>query len=275
MVTHSGKLLWIALIAGQILFTSCVNDLFGLFGTTGLKARLRERDSFVFLKPEDRVISLGDEYSFIVLADTHILKGSAHGLEKLRSVIAANPNIKFVVITGDITQCGYREDVAKFIAIAKSLGIPCYPVIGNHDIYFNNWENWKDLIGSTCYKIDGDEATLFILDSANAYFGKDQLDWLESGVKSAKGRVFVFTHANLFVKSPVDIQQFTDARERARICSMLRNRADVMFMGHLHKRLAMEVGGVTYLSIEDYWTTRIYCLVSVNKEGISFRYEKL
>jgi predicted phosphodiesterase len=250
-------------------------DLFGLFASTGLKQRLRERDNFIFLTSQDRTISLGDEYSFIVLADTHIINGSAHGLEKLQGVITADSNIKFVVVTGDITQCGNIEDIERFTRIADSLGVPCYPVIGNHDIYFDNWINWKILIGSTCYRIDGGTATLFILDSANAYFGKDQLDWLEKGLNSANGRIFIFSHANLFVKSPVDIQQFTDARERARICSILRDRADVMFTGHLHKRIMKELGGVKYLSIEDYKSTRTYCLVSVDKDGISFRYKNL
>ena len=262
-------------LAFACFFSGCTVDLLGLFGSTGLSERFAERNNFNFLRPEERTISLGSDFSFIVLSDTHIEKGDAFGLEKLAEVIAADSEIKFVIIIGDITQCAYKEDIIKFIEIARSMGVPCYPVIGNHDIYFNNWSNWKELIGSTCYRIDGGGATLFMLDSANAYFGKDQLDWLDRELKSTGGRVFAFTHSNFFVESPVDIQQVTDARERARVLSILRNRCDVMFTGHLHKRIITEAGGVQFISIEDFRHAKIYYRVSVTGGNISYRYEKL
>jgi 3',5'-cyclic AMP phosphodiesterase CpdA len=225
---------------------------------------------------------LEDEYTFIVLTDTHIENGNAVGLEKIIEVIKEEKEqgqkIKFVVITGDITQNGSKEDIGKFIEIAHALeesGIPCYPVIGNHDIYFGNWSNWKEYIGSTYYRIDSSGTTLFFLDSANAYFGKKQLDRLENEIKTAEERVFVFSHANLFVESPIDIQQFTDVRERARILSILKGHCDIMFTGHVHRRILNEVGGVKYITIEDYRSSRIYCQVNVNKKGIDYSFHKL
>jgi 3',5'-cyclic AMP phosphodiesterase CpdA len=210
-----------------------------------------------------------------VLTDTHIENGQARGLEKLQRVIQDNGQIKFVVFTGDITQNGARQDLQKFIDIARSFDIPCYPVIGNHDIYFNNWPNWKDLIGSTCYRVDGDAVSLFILDSANAFWGKNQLDWLQRELKSARGRVFVFTHCNLFVESPADLQQTTDTKERAHIISLLKGRCDIMFAGHLHKETVREAGGVRYITVEAFVEKQTYCLVSVKRTGVSYAFEKL
>jgi predicted phosphodiesterase len=258
-----------------LFLTGCNVDILGLFGTTDLDKRMEERNNFKFLTMKERNLSLTDEYSFIVLTDIHIEDGKAWGLEKLKDVIEADSSIKFAVITGDITQYGSTQDIKKFIEIARSLNVPCYPVIGNHDVFFGNWPHWKDMIGSTRYRINGGTATLFILDSASAYFGKDQLDWLEKEIKTARGRVFVFSHANIFVKSPVDIQQFTDTKERARLVSILRNKGDIMFMGHVHKRIINKAGNVQYISIEDFRHNRNYCVVSVGKNGISIRHEKL
>jgi len=255
--------------------SGCNVDLSGFFGSTDLDIRLEERNNFRFLNDSNRTLSLTEEYSFIVLTDTHIEDGNAWGLQKLKDVIDSNDEIKFVVIVGDITQYGQAQDMRKFIEIASSLKVPCYPVIGNHDIYFGNWSVWKDHIGSTRYRIDGTGATLFIMDSASAFFGKDQLDWLQKEIKSAQGRVFVFSHANIFVESPVDIQQFTDTNERARITAILRNKCDAMFMGHVHKRTINEAGNVRYISIEDYYDHRTYCLVSVKKTGIQYQFKKL
>ncbi|GMO25106.1 MAG: hypothetical protein Pg6A_12340 [Termitinemataceae bacterium] len=265
----------IAPLVCALFICACDVDLFGFFGSNDLSERWRERNRFNFLSAADRSpSSFGDNYSFIVISDTHISNGDAHGLEKLKDVISGD--IKFVVITGDITNNGQRQDVRKFIEIAESLGVPCFPVAGNHDIYFGNWQVWKELIGSTCYRIDGGSARLLILDSANAYFGAEQLDWLENELKSAAGqRVFVFSHVNLFVESPVDMQQFTSTRERARITSLLKGRCDAMFTGHVHKRIIREAGGVKYISLEDFWNNSTYCLVSVSPQGFSWEFKKL
>ena len=220
----------------------------------------------------DRDLSFGTDFSFIVLADTHIKDKDSFGFEKLKTVIdESNGKIKFVVVLGDITQNGEEDDLKEFLRIARSFGVPCYPVIGNHDIYFRNWDNWKNLIGSTSYKINGDTATLFILDSANAFFGKEQLDWLENELKSLKGRGFVFTHSNLFGY----YQQLTDTNERARIMSILQNKCDIMFMGHSHARLIREAGGVKYINIEDFKGNDTYVIVSVDNAGVSYEFAKL
>ncbi|GHV73199.1 hypothetical protein AGMMS49940_05010 [Spirochaetia bacterium] len=274
VVSLRGKIPLLAILLAVLSFQAACNvDLFGLFGSTELDTRLESKNRFAFLSNADRNLSLGETYSFIVLSDTHIEKGDAQGLEKLKDVI--KPQDKFVVITGDITQNGRRQDVQKFIDIAGTLGVPCYPVIGNHDIYFDNWPVWRDLIGSTRYRINSDTTTLFILDSANASFGAAQLDWLQDELRTAKKHVFVFTHANLFVQYPGDIEQITDTRERARIMSILKGRTDAMFAGHVHRRIIREAGGVGYISIEDFKSNKTYCRVHVSAGGFRYEFKEL
>ncbi|GHV51570.1 serine/threonine protein phosphatase [Spirochaetia bacterium] len=261
-----------------LLCPSCDMDLLGLFGSRDFEERLNEKNTFNFLTPADRSLNLPDTYSFIVLTDTHIQGSYAHGLEKLKDVIIPGPQgDRFVVITGDITDHGERKEVQKFIEIARSLSVPCYPVLGNHDVYFGHWSVWKDMIGSSSYRIDGPNSgtTLFIMDSANATWGARQTEWLDKELKSAKDRVFVFTHANLFVEGPGDREQFTDVRERSRIMSMLKGRCDAMFTGHAHKRIIKNSGGVEYITIEDYRSNKTYCRVSVSPAGISYNFHTL
>jgi len=253
--------------------SGCDNDIFGLFGSNDLDIRWQARNTFNFLSHDDRNISTGDTYSFIVLNDTHIDNNDTNGLEKLKDII--DSDIKFVVFNGDITQNGKRKDLEKFIQIAKSLGVPCYPVIGNHDIFFGNWPIWKELIGSTCYRVNADDTTLLILDSANAYFGAKQLDWLENELKKTAGRVFVFSHANLFIENQIIVDQFTDIRERARIVSLLKGRCDAMFTAHAHQRIIKKVGGIHHITIEDFRDNAVYCRVWVSKDNIRWEFKKL
>jgi 3',5'-cyclic AMP phosphodiesterase CpdA len=278
MVVHRYKTaILCCLLPLIVLFLeACTVDVFGFVVSTGLNGRLRDKDTFNFLSEADRNLQLKDEYSFIVVSDTHIEDGDARRLEQLAQVIDDSGDA-FVVITGDITQYGKRADIQKFIEIARSLKVPCYPVIGNHDIYFDNWREWKDLIGSTSYRIGspGGSTTLFILDSANATFGDAQLDWLDRELKSANPRVFVFTHTNLLTRTPGDLVQLMDVRERSRIMNILKGRADAVFMGHLHNRIERKLGGVHYITLEDYRDNRTYCRVYVSPGGFRYVFKKL
>jgi predicted phosphodiesterase len=261
------------LLGAFFLPAACGIDVFGFFASSELDDRLESRNTLHFLTDKDRNLSLGADYSFLTLTDTHIEGGNAHGLEKLKDRI--EPGDKFVVVTGDITDNGSRGDVEKFIEIAKTLGIPCYPVIGNHDIYFNNFSNWRDLIGSTSYRIDHSNTTLFILDSANSSLGLSQINWLQDELDSAKSRVFVFTHVNLFVQTPFDGGQLTETRERARLLSILKGRVDAVFTGHLHRRLIRDAGGVKYIVTEDFRENRTYCRVYVSATGNRYEFLNL
>jgi len=277
MVKYPVKITLYILLLNLFCLTGC-DDFQDFFTSAELDKRLAEKDSFKYLGPSPRngtALYLKDQndYSFIVVTDTHIKDGNAWGLEKIADVIKNNNKIEFVVILGDITDYGSAQDVNKFIEISDLFNIPCYPVIGNHDILFNNWKNWKNLIGSTNYHIEGNGINLFILDSANSFFGKQQLDWLERKIKSSGGNNFVFTHSNFFVTSIN--QRSSDAKERARIISMLRNKCDIVFSGHIHERYIKSAGNVKYITIEDYKDNKVYCLVAVKNSVVSYKFEKL
>jgi predicted phosphodiesterase len=259
-------------------FSGCRGDFFGLFASTDLNERFKERDNFRYLQPAELNPFFSAPYSFIVLSDTHIERGNAHGLERIKDTAAA-ADAKFVVVTGDITQNGRRRDLEKFLAVAESLralSIPLYPVIGNHDIYSGRWSEWRSLIGSTVYCVESPDTTLIMLDSANANFGRDQLDWLEDRLRGARENTFVFTHANLFTESIRDHEMVTDTRERARILSLLKGRCDAVFAGHVHRRIVRKAGGVQYITLEDFVDHSSYCLVQVDAAGgLSWEFRKL
>jgi predicted phosphodiesterase len=269
-----------AAVLGCLLLalSGCRGDFFGLFVSTDYNERFRDRDSFRFLTQAELRPSFSAPYSFIVLSDPHIEGGNAHGLEKIRDA-AAGAGAKFVVITGDITQNGRRQDLEKFLEIARSLrplSIPLYPVIGNHDIYSGGWSQWRDLIGSATYCVESPDTTLIMLDSANASLGREQADWLEERLRRAKKNTFVFTHANLFTESLGDHEMLTDTRERARLISMLRGRCGAVFSGHVHRRIIREAGGVRYITLEDFVGHSSYLLGRVDSGGnLSWEFREL
>jgi predicted phosphodiesterase len=229
--------------------------------------RFSWRDEFNFLTSSEypSLTVGGTSFSFIVISDTHDSDFTPLNGEFITGD-------EFVIITGDITYGGTAELIDDFKTYALALSKPCYPVLGNHDIDADRGRPWKAAIGSTIYRVDipGGDTTLFILDSADAIYGKDQLDWLERGLKTAHKNVFVFTHCNFFNNSPTQVEQFNDIRERARIMSLLHGRCRAVFSGHLHDRVIKEFGGVQYYTLEDFSTHKNYCRVTVSATGISY-----
>jgi len=276
MVKHFVKIILCILLINLFCLTGC-DDLHEFLTSTDLDKRLAEKDNFKYLGSRGgTTLSLKNEndYSFIVFTDTHIDNGDTFGLEKIADVINNNSQIEFAVILGDVTNTGTAQDLKKFIEISDLFNVPCYPVIGNHDILYNTWKNWRDLIGSTNYQITGNGINLLILDSANSFFGKQQLDWLESKIKSSKRNTFVFTHCNFFVNG-INIQQSSDPKERARTISILKNNCDILFSGHAHERYINSAGNVQYITVEDYKDKKAYCIVTVKDSVVSYKFEKL
>jgi 3',5'-cyclic AMP phosphodiesterase CpdA len=257
--------------AAVFFLSSCELDVLGIFVSEDLDKRLKYASEFNFVKDEWRSLKVGDNYNFIVVSDTHIIGSNAHKFENLKNHING---AKFVVVTGDITQSGTSEELNRFIEISESLGVPCFPVIGNHDIYFND-HNWHGKIGSTRYRIDTDTSTLFILDSANAFFGEEQIAWFESELKTAKPDTFIFTHDNFFtdnIPNP-QRQQFTNYLERSLFISLLNEKCKAVFSGHIHKRVINHIKNTDYVTLEDFIGHKVICRVFVSGGAISWQFE--
>jgi 3',5'-cyclic AMP phosphodiesterase CpdA len=273
-----------ALALCAALLLSCEIDYLGLFSSEELDERLRSAQSFPYLDGHGwRAPELGAAaYSFLFIADVHVAEDDARGLERLQEAFIASD--RFVVAGGDLTQSGTRGEVERFIGAVESWrrvdgsgkAMPCYPVIGNHDIFFGNWSVWKELIGSTRYRIDDDEGTttLFVLDTANAFFGGDQLDWLEAQLRFAKQNAFVFAHGTLFVnENPFSNKKSIPLHERARLVSLIHaSQARAYFAGHIHQRIVEQIKDKQFITMEDFRSHRTFVRVFVSPSGVSYSY---
>ena len=277
MVVRRFKFFTLFFVWGFIV-TGCYSDFFGFYFSTDLSRRWQARNTFNFLTESELNMTFDSgSYSFIVLADPHMLARNTGGLENIKYSIE-NYNDKFVVVLGDITGSGNERDLQAFLDIARSFGVPVFPVIGNHDLFFGNWSVWERLIGSTVYSASvghpGGADTLIFLDSANAYFGRRQLQWLDNELNKAGGRVFVFSHYNMFAET-FPGPALTDNRERAKVVSLLRGRVEAMFMGHAHWPGERKIGGVHYITLEGFLREAAYCRVWVSDEGVRWERRRL
>src|ERR1700744_1680950 len=94
-------------------------------------------------------------FQFAHVSDTHI-GGAPTAMEDLRSTVRdinANPDLKFVVITGDITEFGADTELREAKTILDSLNKPWYIIPGNHDA------NWSESGANTFRTVFGSETT--------------------------------------------------------------------------------------------------------------------
>lgn len=97
-------------------------------------------------------------WKFAHVSDTHVNIGNQTSVEDLRRTVRdinANPELQFVIISGDITEFGadVEEKLAK--TILDSLNKPWYIIPGNHDA------NWSESGSNTFKKVFGAETFAF------------------------------------------------------------------------------------------------------------------
>lgn len=102
---------------------------------------------------------VGQSFQFAHVTDTHV--GGSTSVEDLRSTIAdinANPDLAFVIISGDITEFGSDDELRLAKRMLDSIRIPWYLVPGNHDT------NWSESGGNSFRRVFGQETFAFVHD---------------------------------------------------------------------------------------------------------------
>lgn len=261
------KLLQIALIILSAFYlVSCNADPKGLVKSSDVDKRFEDSQS---LFENDDVKVLENEFSFIVVADTHVYHGDASDLAALKERLEQDrengENDKFLIACGDISQCGKAKDFQAF-RDAFEPELPVYTAIGNHDLYFDGWHNYREILGKSCYTFKAGEVLFISFDSANGTLGRKQKNWLEGVLKNkTESLVVVFTHFELFSPNPTTIQQYTDIEEVYYLVQLFKNTGvDYVFMGHSHDYYDKEINGTHYVNVAGFVDKREYLRVKVN-----------
>ena len=178
------KTIKIALLLCTVLFCySCGEDvdLSGyIYSPDPVNERVKQSLDWNVSHPASEIVVTGTGYSLLVAGDLHI--GGTGNLDSFLTQ-ANTGGISGLVIVGDLTS-GHREDfeIFKDKLVSKN-SVPAFLIIGNHDLFFNGWDTYFDLFGSSTYSftVRTDDATdLYIcLDSGGGTHGWRQIEWLK------------------------------------------------------------------------------------------------
>ncbi len=166
-------------------------------------------------------------------------------LQDMFTKIKADPAIRFVVSSGDITEDGTAAEYARFRSELATLGVPFYSTCGNHDVSIGDMI-WHLQMGRHSLHFAFKGAAFTFTDSADATIDPAVYDWLDAQLQAARDRWHLFvTHFPPVDPSGVRNGSFSSRREAAKLVArLIAGAVDLTIYGHVHTHIAYENGGI-------------------------------
>lgn len=190
-------------------------------------------------------------FSFALLTDTHISTSNPRPMEDLQRSIAdinQNPEIEFVVVTGDLTESGDRTSIEAIKAALEQLHVPFYAASGNHET------TWSESGVMDFSRVFGDSRFAFshngmyfigfnsgpVIRMADGHVAPQDIAWLKHNLdsvsKAGDAPIFVFTHYPL---KNGDVDNWYDVTDVLR-----QHNVQCVMGGHYHRNLLYDCDGI-------------------------------
>ena len=198
-------------------------------------------------------------FTFALLTDTHISTSNPKPMEDLQRSIAdinRNPDIEFVVVTGDLTESGDRASIQAIKDALDQLRVPYYAASGNHET------TWSESGVMDFTRIFGDSRFAFahagayfigfnsgpVIRMADGHVAPQDIAWLKHNLDSisqlstlnsqlSTTPIFVFTHYPLRNGDVDNWYEVTDVLREYNVQCVMG--------GHYHRNLVFDCDGIT------------------------------
>ena len=246
------------------------------------------------------VLDMPRNYCFFSCSDSHyserdgiVPQGENDRLYHYMTAMRNEPDAAFAIHAGDMVnesgEGGFRmtEEAIRFNPNEQNWDRPCFLVIGNHDVYFDCAQYFKQYFHTSTYTVtvnaDGVKDLFIFLDSGNGTHGERQLNWLEEQLshRSEYRYCFVISHNWLFRTfynyTTTPAANLPQDEQYAFMDLMSRSEVNMVIMGHFHAREHRQFGGVQYVmtdNLNEDKETPTYLVVNVN-DKVTYEYREL
>lgn len=215
----------------------------------------RFKDSLSMPWPAHLVVATPDDFTFVHMTDIHVKNGVNPHLASLGSSLIASD--AFTVATGDLTEDGIYDDFNVYLTMINNTGLPHYAIPGNHDVWNQGWDSYKNVLGPGTYSATAGNLRIIALDSATDSIGRSQYAWLESQLQAkTEPYCIIITHYNFFAANTFETAQASNTEEVYGMMRMFeRYGVDYVLMGHSHIYDFRRIRGINYLvgsELKDY-----------------------
>lgn len=264
------KLTYILFLALGLIFVASCNrlDVVGMvINRSSTEERVADWLDYNAQNGMPVINGVPDDYTFYSCSDIHINDDNSR-FTKYITIERNDPEAIFSIIAGDLAnESGegpfiLADSAMMFDSLTHAENDPCFPIIGNHDVYFDCADYYKQHFHTSTYTVTvntvGGHKDLFIfLDSGNGTHGRRQLDWLEEQLshRADYRYCFVISHNWLFRTTynytTTPAANLPEDEQYAFMDLMSRNEVDMVIMGHFHYRDVKTFGGVKYVMTDN------------------------
>ena len=257
--------LWI--LACGVIFAACERlDMVGMFAGSSPTIDERWEESMAYNQEAgfDTLYAVAEDYHLYVCTDTHITK-KRNRWEHFIASYRADKLCPVAVHLGDIidarTDVAYVEEALAPQMEGTNKHDTLMAVCGNHDIYFQLWENFLRVFKTSTYYFvvqtpAGKQDLFIVYDSADGTVGSKQLQWLENTLKWADTQNFrhvvACTHTHFFKRdgSQGHTSNYTIEETYALLNLFTQHNVKMVWSGHDHSREITQVKGMTCIVVD-------------------------
>ena len=171
-------------------------------------------------------------------------------VDDLFARISAEPDVRFVVSMGDLTQRSRVSEYDLFERQLEVLDVPYFTTLGNHELW-GPPHRFRDRYGRASFQFGFKGAAFTFVDSGDAGIDPIVYDWLDEWLDAARDRVHVFlTHIPPIDPIGTRSGSFRSRREGHYLLERLAaGGVDLTLYGHIHTFFAFENAGIpAYIS---------------------------
>ena len=273
-----------------LFLCACVNenstlDMKGMFSPNGPTNAVRFAESMEYNNQvgEIHLDMQSDNYVVYACSDSHITRKTHVNLDYFMAQFSAAQGPKLAIHLGDII------DAQKNLPCADSIlhtGRTCadtlFCTLGNHDIYFKQWDEYRSFFKSSVYWFDTNNGNkkldLFIcIDSAEGTLGPDQMKWLREllarKAKEGYRRIIVYTHTHFWKLdgSQEHTSNFSLEDTYELTALFAQYCVDFVWSGHQHAKQSVIYKGVNYLVLDatkDSESGQSYMTVNLGESAV-------
>lgn len=193
-------------------------------------------------------VVLGDSFEFALITDIHVSRNETSVDDLKNSVLSVNnkPEVKFVFVSGDLTEGGDRASLLKAKEILDGLKVPYFAIPGNHETKWSESGviDFRKIFGDDRFRFDYDDFVFIGFNSGpvirmmDGHVGIQDIIWLEDQLKSVDPRknIVIITHYPL---------QHGDIDNWYELTDLLRKyNVKVVLGGHYHANKLTDYDGI-------------------------------
>jgi Icc protein len=183
-----------------------------------------------------------EPFRFAVFAD---VQEAIDTVQDIYRRMNETPKLRFVVMSGDLTQRGTVAQLERFERELQGLQVPCFSTLGNHELGDSD-DNYQRFFGRGSRHFVFKGAHFTLLDDASATIAPQVYDWLDGWLQDGRNAF----HSVYMHLPPLDSSGIRNGAMASRaeadllLAKLARAAVDLTVYGHVHTYDAYTNAGI-------------------------------